>query len=176
MQSFHDTTVDPKGDPTPDVAGQNQLEGRVDRLEQEVLGIRGDLSQLMRMMESTFSQNAARPEYAHQNPPDPHPHQAPHQVQGNQAPFHPDPPAGFYPRMEPPRLSDVWFSGDSSQLLSFLRVICDHLRPRVSFFESDTRQIIWISRHFGHGPSSQRKSSAPSPAENWYTSLITDNA
>ncbi|PLW56841.1 hypothetical protein PCANC_01191 [Puccinia coronata f. sp. avenae] len=75
MQSFHDATVNPKGDPTPDVAGQNQSEGRVDRLEQEVSGIRGDLSQLMRMMESMFSQNAARPESAHQNPPDPHPHQ-----------------------------------------------------------------------------------------------------
>ncbi|PLW28364.1 hypothetical protein PCANC_24004 [Puccinia coronata f. sp. avenae] len=37
-------------------------------------------------------------------------------------------------------------------------------------------RIIWISRHFGYGPSNQRKSTAPSPAKNWYTSLIMENA
>ncbi|PLW22012.1 hypothetical protein PCANC_04360 [Puccinia coronata f. sp. avenae] len=78
--------------------------------------------------------------------------------------------------MKPPRLPDVGFSGDSGQLLSFLWTIRDHLRPRVSFFESDTRHIIWISHYFGYAPSSHRRGTSTSPVENWYTLLVTDNA
>jgi hypothetical protein len=77
--------------------------------------------------------------------------------------------------MEPPCLPDVWFSGNSGQLLSFLWTIHNHLRPRVSYFELDTRRIIWISRHFGYGPNHHRRGNSTSPVKNWYTSLITNN-
>jgi hypothetical protein len=143
--------------------------------------MREDIARLMRIMESKFSSQQPRNENTHQ-------HVAHDDQLQYQAPPPPPPPEGhthfnhhqfgppLIPRMEPPRIPDVWFSGDSAQILSFLRTIRDHLCPRVSFFETDTQQIIWISQHFGYCPSTQRKSTAPSPAENWYTSLITDNA
>jgi hypothetical protein len=148
----------------------------VDRLAQEVTGIRGNITRLMQLLETKH--NAGSDPQQQPNPHSSHSHFQPQQQQETfeQGPFVQPQVAAFPTCMEPPRLPDVWFSGDSGQLLSFLRTIRDHLRPRVSFFESDTRRIIWISRHFGYGPLNQRKSTAPSPAENWHTSLITDKA
>ncbi|PLW36075.1 hypothetical protein PCANC_18760 [Puccinia coronata f. sp. avenae] len=55
--------------------------------------------------------------------------------------------------------------------------------PPHAQFQSQPQQDVFTQGqssqsqgHFGYGPSTQRKSTAPSPAENWYTSLITDNA
>lgn len=40
-------------------------------------------------------------------------------------------------RLEPLKLPDVWFSGDSGSLTSFLRTIRDFLRPRGSLLQSE---------------------------------------
>jgi hypothetical protein len=76
--------------------------------------------------------------------------------------------------MEPLKIPDLWFSGEPSQLLTFLRSICDFLRARASLFQSESQIIVWILHHFGYRPSEHRKNT--SPAENWYTSLVNDNA
>ncbi|KAA1078166.1 hypothetical protein PGT21_029862 [Puccinia graminis f. sp. tritici] len=75
---------------------------------------------------------------------------------------------------EPQRLKDVFFSGEPGHLLSFLRTIRDFLRNNRSGFSSEKRRVVWISRHFGFHPSDRKKT--PSPAENWYSSLVIDNA
>ncbi|PLW50811.1 hypothetical protein PCANC_14322 [Puccinia coronata f. sp. avenae] len=163
---------DQNSNPPPHPTHHQQTQpDRVESLSQEVAGLRGDMARLFSLLEAGNAR--ATNNSQHNNA-----YAAPSNL--NQKQFSQDAPPHLEvrvpPRMEPPRLQDVWFSGDLGQLLSFLRTIRDHLRPRVSYFESDTRRIIWISRHFGYGPQAQRKSSAPSPAENWYTSLITDNA
>ncbi|OAV94913.1 hypothetical protein PTTG_04671 [Puccinia triticina 1-1 BBBD Race 1] len=76
--------------------------------------------------------------------------------------------------LKPPKLADVWFSGDPKQLGRFLQLIRDFLYPREAFFSSQARMIVWISRHFGYKPSDPSRN--PSPAENWYNSLISTNA
>ncbi|KAA1085761.1 hypothetical protein PGT21_018600 [Puccinia graminis f. sp. tritici] len=77
------------------------------------------------------------------------------------------------PQPEPPKLKDVYFSGEPGHLLSFLRTIRDFLRQN-SNFSSEKRRVVWISRHFGFHPAERKKT--PSPAENWYNSLVIDNA
>ncbi|KAA1070417.1 hypothetical protein PGT21_011858 [Puccinia graminis f. sp. tritici] len=74
---------------------------------------------------------------------------------------------------EPLRLKDVYFSGEPGHLLSFLWTIRDFLRQN-SNFSSEKRRVVWISRHFGFHPADRKK--MPSPAENWYNSLVIDNA
>ncbi|PLW10793.1 hypothetical protein PCASD_24924 [Puccinia coronata f. sp. avenae] len=64
--------------------------------------------------------------------------------------------------------------GSRPNLGGFLRSIRDFLRPRSSLFQSETRRVVWVSRHFGYRPSEHRKT--PSPTENWYNSLLLDNA
>ncbi|OAV96684.1 hypothetical protein PTTG_26294 [Puccinia triticina 1-1 BBBD Race 1] len=76
--------------------------------------------------------------------------------------------------LEPPKIADLWFSGDPRHLARFLQLICDFLYPREAFFSSQARMIVWISRHFGYKPLDSTR--APSPAENWYNSLISTNA
>ncbi|KAA1063792.1 hypothetical protein PGT21_050060 [Puccinia graminis f. sp. tritici] len=76
--------------------------------------------------------------------------------------------------LEPPKLPELWFSGDTKQLAPFLRAIRDFLYPRHAFFVSQARMIVWISRHFGFRPSESK--SGPCSAENWYNSLILSNA
>ncbi|KAA1067591.1 hypothetical protein PGT21_010628 [Puccinia graminis f. sp. tritici] len=78
--------------------------------------------------------------------------------------------------LEPQKLPEIWFSGDTKQLAQFLRVIRDFLYPRQAFFTSQSRMIVWISRHFGFGYRPTESKRDPSPAENWYNSLITSNA
>ncbi|PLW15292.1 hypothetical protein PCASD_17031 [Puccinia coronata f. sp. avenae] len=121
------------------------------------------------------------------------PHEAPHlrfdHPQQNTHPLPPPPPphgpSGHYwapgapefdhlARMEPIKIPDLWFSGEPSHLLTFLRLICDFLQPRLSLFQSESRRIVWISCHFGYRPSDHKKHA--SPAENWYTSLVNDKA
>ncbi|KNZ58750.1 uncharacterized protein VP01_1869g1 [Puccinia sorghi] len=99
-----------------------------------------------------------------------------------QGPVAPD--AGYHPpanqefshlsRLEPLKLQDVWFSGDSLQLASFLRTIRNFLRPRSSLFQTEARRVLWVAQHFGFRPSENRKTQAPS--ENWFSSLLLDNA
>ncbi|KAA1113413.1 hypothetical protein PGT21_030971 [Puccinia graminis f. sp. tritici] len=74
---------------------------------------------------------------------------------------------------EPPKLKDVFFSGEPGHLLSFLRTIRDFLRHNTGF-TSEKRRVVWISRHFGFHPTERKKH--PSPAENWYSSLVINNA
>ncbi|KAA1071645.1 hypothetical protein PGT21_013926 [Puccinia graminis f. sp. tritici] len=74
---------------------------------------------------------------------------------------------------EPSKLKDVYFSGEPGHLLTFLRLIRDFLRNN-SNFTSEKRRVVWISRHFGFHPAERKKT--PSPAENWYNSLVIDNA
>ncbi|KNZ59248.1 uncharacterized protein VP01_1776g7 [Puccinia sorghi] len=98
------------------------------------------------------------------------------------APVVPD--AGYHPpatqefshlsRLEPLKLQDVWFSGDSVHLASFLRTIRHFLRPRLSLFQTEARRVLWVAQHFGFRPSENRKTQAPS--ENWFSSLLLDNA
>ncbi|KAA1107468.1 hypothetical protein PGT21_014858 [Puccinia graminis f. sp. tritici] len=52
--------------------------------------------------------------------------------------------------LEPPKIAELWFSGETKQLATFLRAIWDFLYPRQAFFASQSRMIVWISRHFGH--------------------------
>ncbi|KAA1101484.1 hypothetical protein PGT21_022218 [Puccinia graminis f. sp. tritici] len=105
-------------------------------------------------------------------PPPPGPQQAPlpfpthEQLSDNQ---------GVNPvYLEPPKIAELWFSGETKQLATFLRAIRDFLYPRQAFFASQSRMIVWISRHFGHRPS--EKSDSPSAAENWYNALVLSNA
>jgi hypothetical protein len=72
------------------------------------------------------------------------------------------------------KIPDLWFSGEPSQLLTFLRAIRDFLQPRSSLFQSEAQHIVWISWHFGYRPMDHWKHA--SPAENWYTPLVNDNA
>ncbi|KAA1077666.1 hypothetical protein PGT21_015427 [Puccinia graminis f. sp. tritici] len=78
--------------------------------------------------------------------------------------------------LEPQKLPEVWFSGDTKQLAPFLRVIRDFLYPRQAFFTLQSRMIVWISRHFGYRPSEVKNRNNPSAAENWFNSLILSNA
>ncbi|KAA1091017.1 hypothetical protein PGT21_050238 [Puccinia graminis f. sp. tritici] len=80
--------------------------------------------------------------------------------------------------LEPQKIPELWFSGETKQLASFLRAIRDFLYPRQSFFSSESRMIVWISRHFGYRPSELKNVSQNTPcaAENWYDSLVLSNA
>ncbi|PLW14213.1 hypothetical protein PCANC_17848 [Puccinia coronata f. sp. avenae] len=74
---------------------------------------------------------------------------------------------------EPLKLKDVWFSGDSAHLLSFLWVIRDFLCQNQNF-RSESWRVVWILQHFGYHPSEHKRT--PLPVENWYNSLVIDNA
>ncbi|KAA1115056.1 hypothetical protein PGT21_030475 [Puccinia graminis f. sp. tritici] len=76
--------------------------------------------------------------------------------------------------LEPQKLPEIWFSGDTKQLATFLRAIRDFLYPRHAFFASQARMIVWISRHFGYRPPESKN--VPCAAENWYNTLILSNA
>ncbi|OAV87802.1 hypothetical protein PTTG_29273 [Puccinia triticina 1-1 BBBD Race 1] len=76
--------------------------------------------------------------------------------------------------LEPPKIADLWLLGDPRHLARFLQLIRDFLYPREAFFSSQARMIVWISCHFGYKPLDS--TCAPSPAENWYNSLISTNA
>ncbi|OAV87619.1 hypothetical protein PTTG_29356 [Puccinia triticina 1-1 BBBD Race 1] len=64
--------------------------------------------------------------------------------------------------------------GNPKHLGRFLQLIRDFLYPQEAFFSSQARMIVWISRHFGYQPTDPSRN--PSPAKNWYNSLISTNA
>ncbi|KAA1077561.1 hypothetical protein PGT21_011891 [Puccinia graminis f. sp. tritici] len=76
--------------------------------------------------------------------------------------------------LEPPKLPEVWFLGETKLLAPFLRSIRDFLYPRHVFFSSQSRMIVWISRHFGFRPLEPKN--GPCSVENWYNALILSNA
>ncbi|KNZ48807.1 uncharacterized protein VP01_53g5 [Puccinia sorghi] len=159
---------------------------RVDALAGEVSRIQIVMARIMSLMENSPMFRDLPPD------PPPQPPHGPLQPAGSltghrEAPPHvaPQESSGIYrapvaaefdhlSRMEPLKIKDLWFSGDSAHLLSFLRHVRDFLRPRSSLFQSESRRVVWISRHFGYHPAEHRKT--PSPVENWYNSLIIDNA
>ncbi|KAA1117756.1 hypothetical protein PGT21_022412 [Puccinia graminis f. sp. tritici] len=149
---------------------------RVNILSQEVLGLKNNIAEMVAMMQALAARSSPiQADNDRQLPPHMNPSQPGTQQYPQQEPIQ-VPAFDAQSRMEPLKIPDLWFSGDSQQLLSFLRAIRDYLRARSACFDSDNRRIIWISRHFGYGSSGQWKNTAPSPAENWYTSLINDNA
>ncbi|PLW09922.1 hypothetical protein PCASD_21478 [Puccinia coronata f. sp. avenae] len=177
-------------------------DARVERLTLDVARAEGALTEIMEMMRNAPMFNTQQPNPPqHPSPPQTtggqpqfqprmcyQPHEAPHlcfdHPQQHSHPPPPHGPAGYYrapgapefnhlARMEPMKIPDLWFSGEPSHLLTFLRAICDFLQPRASLFQSESRRIVWILRHFGYQPSDHRKNA--SPAENWYTLLVNDN-
>ncbi|KNZ55433.1 uncharacterized protein VP01_2680g1 [Puccinia sorghi] len=46
--------------------------------------------------------------------------------------------------------------------------------PCFSLFQSETRKIIWVAQHFGFKPLENCKT--PALTENWFSSLLLDNA
>ncbi|KAA1123047.1 hypothetical protein PGTUg99_014222 [Puccinia graminis f. sp. tritici] len=171
--------------------GAGATSDRVEQLAGELAGMKEAMACMMFLMENS-------PAFQQQTPPAPQPPHAPVNRQTHDVPPHlsasvptqVSAPAAAVPsasyhapaapefdhlsRLEPLKIKDLWFSGDSAHLLSFLRHIRDFLRPRSSLFQSESCRIVWISRHFGHHPLDHRKE--PSPVENWYNSLIIDNA
>ncbi|PLW13162.1 hypothetical protein PCANC_18628 [Puccinia coronata f. sp. avenae] len=118
---------------------------------------------------------------AHHMPPDPHQTGNP----GNQSRFsQPQPDTSFHQftgqefdhlkRIEPLKIPELWFAGDAVQLTSFLRSIRDFLQPRGSLFQNESRRVVWVSCHFGFCPLENKRH--PAPTENWYNSLVLDNA
>ncbi|PLW38556.1 hypothetical protein PCASD_10806 [Puccinia coronata f. sp. avenae] len=114
-------------------------------------------------------------------PPDPHQTGNP----GNQSRFsQPQPDTSFHQftgqefdhlkRIEPLKIPELWFAGDAVQLTSFLRSIRDFLQPRGSLFQNESRRVVWVSCHFGFRPSENKRH--PAPTENWYNSLVLNNA
>ncbi|PLW22287.1 hypothetical protein PCASD_16997 [Puccinia coronata f. sp. avenae] len=184
---------------SPPPQGTNQANSQpVDRIEFNIM--HGDINRMQRSFDRFLdimmaSQDSPKPGLNNgQNlPQGPGPHTN-HQrtfSSGQQPPFstehhypHPNPPNPFLrppfssaphfsPAAEPLKLKDVWFSGESAHLLSFLQVTRDFLRQN-NVFQSESHWVVWISRHFGYSPSEHRKT--PSPVENWYNSLVIDNA
>ncbi|KAA1113698.1 hypothetical protein PGTUg99_022001 [Puccinia graminis f. sp. tritici] len=88
-----------------------------------------------------------------QQQPAPTAHQQQQTEVPRQFPSHEHPPNGQDTQgpvyLEPAKLPEVWFSGETRQLAPFLRVIQDFLYIRQAFFSSQPRMIVWILRHFG---------------------------
>lgn len=74
-------------------------------------------------------------------------------------------PSSMY--SEPAVLTDVSFLGDPSQLTSFLYSIYDSLAVHEARFSSDDQRVKWITHHF---------KPASSPAADWWSSLVAENA
>ncbi|PLW52259.1 hypothetical protein PCASD_00019 [Puccinia coronata f. sp. avenae] len=169
----------PHGEDPPKTSTVSQS-ARIDQLSADMARVQESMARMMKFLEeSTFN---SRPQAPHEStdassqglrPPQ---HQSQPQPQGPDPTFHgpTGPEFAHIARLEPLKIQDLWFAGDSGQLGGFLRSIRDFLRPRSSLFQSETRRVVWVSRHFGHCPSEHRKT--PSPTENWYNSLLLDNA
>lgn len=69
--------------------------------------------------------------------------------------------------VEPGVMANVSFSGDPSQLTSFLYSMYDALAVHEARFANDDRRVKWIARHFRP---------ASSPAADWWISLVAENA
>ncbi|KAA1077836.1 hypothetical protein PGT21_021690 [Puccinia graminis f. sp. tritici] len=175
------------GDQTQDDIDPQQASGSGGPQNQDPLArvVRGEeLDQVSAETPQEYAHPAAPPQFQPppQNPLNPFQRPAIPPVQSQQ-PQQPQPIPVFQEQVfqeeelsanpEPPRLKDVFFSGEPGHLLSFLRTIRDFLWNNTGF-SSEKRRVVWISRHFGFHPSERKKT--PSPAENWYSSLVIDNA
>ncbi|PLW41114.1 hypothetical protein PCASD_11821 [Puccinia coronata f. sp. avenae] len=90
--------------------------------------------------------------------------------------YHPfsNPEINHLKRIEPLKIPDLWFAGNTVQLTSFLRAIQDFLWPRGSLFQNETQRVVWVSRHFGFRPLENKQH--PAPTKNWYNLLVLNNA
>lgn len=196
-------SADAEGQPAPEPQPTNPPVDRVEQLSSEVARLQLVMSSMMALMESSpvfqssLNSQTTQMAGAAMNPTSQpnlpvqsssateHPsHTAPPHLQHQsslgqtvpepayRAPM--DAEFDHLSRLEPLKIKDLWFAGDAAHLLSFLRTIRDFLRPRSSLFQTETRRVVWISRHFGYHPSEHRRT--PSPVENWYNSLVIDNA
>lgn len=77
-------------------------------------------------------------------------------------------------RIEALKIKDLWFSGKSAQILTFLCHVQDFLHVGSSLFQLETWRVVWIARHFGYHLPELWKN--PSLVENWHCSLFIDNA
>ncbi|KNZ56310.1 uncharacterized protein VP01_2437g1, partial [Puccinia sorghi] len=159
--------------------GHSASRDRVEVLEAEVSRMDNTLQRIVQLLEKSPLLNPPieNPVTDQAAVPRNRAHEAPPHLQTAEGSDYLPPTApefGHLSRLEPLKLPDVWFSGDASKLSSFLRTVRDFLRPRGSLFLSESRRIVWISRHFGFRPSENRKT--PAPSENWYDSLVIDNA
>ncbi|KAI7954624.1 hypothetical protein MJO28_005024, partial [Puccinia striiformis f. sp. tritici] len=148
----------------------NQQQATIASLTAQVTELQSSVSQIVTAMKALpiFQDPPAPP------PAVPNTHAPPPHFQPN--PYQPPTNSEFeyLARLEPLKIKDLWFSGDSDQLVSFLRHIRDFLRLRSTLFQSESRKVIWISRHFGWQPSEHKK--RPSDTENWYNALLIENA
>ncbi|PLW17500.1 hypothetical protein PCASD_16715 [Puccinia coronata f. sp. avenae] len=177
------------GLPTDNLTGPSDSNpsqsARIDQLSADMARVQESMARMMKFLEESSFTTRPHPQSRHdpadanhkrQHPP--HSQAPPHSSHH----FAPDPtfhgPTGpefaHIARLEPLKIQDLWFAGDLGQLGPFLRNIRDFLRPCSSLFQSKTRRVVWVSRHFGYWPSEHRKT--PSPTENWYNSLLLNNA
>ncbi|PLW05271.1 hypothetical protein PCANC_28921, partial [Puccinia coronata f. sp. avenae] len=89
--------------------------------------------------------------------------------------YHPfsNPEINHLKRIEPLKIPDLWFAGNTVQLTSFLRAIQDFLWPRGSLFQNETQRVVWVSRHFGFRPLENKQH--PAPTKNWYNLLSVNS-
>ncbi|PLW38865.1 hypothetical protein PCASD_09871 [Puccinia coronata f. sp. avenae] len=177
--------------PDPPSSAPGSTDEKVAKLSRDMLNFDARLSTLIDLLNSSPIFNPPPPDpnapnrqqgsSTHHMPPDPQQTSNP----GNQSRFsQPQMDASFHQftgqefdhlkRIEPLKIPDLWFAGDAVQLTSFLRSIRDFLRPRDSLFQNESRRVVWVSRHFGFRPSENKRH--PAPTENWYNSLVLDNA
>ncbi|KAI9625982.1 hypothetical protein H4Q26_015970 [Puccinia striiformis f. sp. tritici PST-130] len=165
----------------PDDTQQGQTPSGSDEVNTQLQATIGSLTAQVTELQSSVSQivNVMKASPVFQNPPTPSPagpatHDVPPHLRPNvyQPPTNPEPE--HFSQLEPLKIKDLWFAGDANQLILFLRHIRDFLRLRSSLFHSESRRVIWISRHFGWQPSKHKKRAADT--ENWYNSLLIENA
>ncbi|KAI9623693.1 hypothetical protein H4Q26_014420 [Puccinia striiformis f. sp. tritici PST-130] len=165
----------------PDDTQQGQTPSGSNEVNTQLQATIGSLTAQVTELQSSVAQivNVMKASPVFQNPPTPSPagpatHDVPPHLQPNvyQPPTNPEPE--HFSQLEPLKIKDLWFGGDADQLILFLRHIRDFLRLRSSLFHSESRRVIWISRHFGWQPSEHKKRAADT--ENWYNSLLIENA
>ncbi|KAH9453513.1 hypothetical protein Pst134EA_024380 [Puccinia striiformis f. sp. tritici] len=167
--------INPEGQhqgPTPSGVneGNAQLQATIGSLTAQVSELQSSVSQIVNVMKaSPVFQNPTAPPPAAPNTHDVPPHLQPNSYQ---PPTNPE--FGHLAQLEPLKIKDLWFAGDANQLISFLRHIRDFMRLRSSLFQSESRRVIWISRHFGWQPSEHKKRA--SDTKNWYNALLIENA
>ncbi|PLW22983.1 hypothetical protein PCASD_14797 [Puccinia coronata f. sp. avenae] len=171
------------GPPTDNLTGPSgsnpSQSARIDQLSADMARVQESMARMMKFLEESSFTTCPHPP-SHHDPADAN-HERQHPPHSSHH-FAPDPtfhgPTGpefaHIARLETLKIQDLWFAGDSGQLGPFLRNIRDFLCPRSSLFQSETRRVVWVSRHFGYWPSEHRKT--PLPTENWYNSLLLDNA
>ncbi|PLW37472.1 hypothetical protein PCASD_10663 [Puccinia coronata f. sp. avenae] len=150
----------PADDPTANTESNPSQSARIDQLTADMARVQESMARMMKFLEESSFNSCPQPHSHPDTAGADHERQHP---SNSQAPPHssqhftPDPtfhgPTGpefaHIARLEPLKIQDLWFAGDSAQ-------------------------VVWISWHFGYRPSEHRKT--PLPTENWYNSLLLDNA